>query len=312
MPKRIFPAALGFLLGLMLLLTGCAVGTSTIPSVSRSTSNSVPVVAGTEVAPTKSSSLWLQGQGQRRVPDANPPAIRAVSAIMIDARTGETLYQKNADEPRQVASTQKLVTALIVAEQDPLDEPVRVDRRDTNVEPTKVGIRAGELYTRRQLLRAMLVHSANDCAAALARAHSGSIAEFSGEMNRLAQRCGTTCSHFVNPHGLPAQQHSTARDMARIAFRAYHNPDLREAMAMRSYCFRYASGRLCMLEPTNKLLERSPFFNGMKTGYTEAAGKCLVSSYSRGGRELILVQLGSHARYVFDDAQRLIGWAAGS
>ena len=314
---RIFPAGLASLLGLMLLLTGCAVVTPTTSSASLSSSNSKnggPTVAGTEVAPAKSSSLWPQseGQAQRRGQAGAPPPIRAVSAILIDARTGETLYQKNADEPRQVASTQKLVTALIVAEQDPLDEPVRVDRQDTIVEPTKVGIHSGEHYSRRQLLSAMLVHSANDCAAALARAHSGSLAEFSGEMNRLAQRCGTTCSHFVNPHGLPAQQHSTARDMARIAFRAYHNPDLREAMAMRSYCFRYASGRLCNLEPTNKLLIRSPFFNGMKTGYTEAAGKCLISSYSRRGRELILVQLGSRSRYIFDDAQHLIGWAAGS
>ena len=235
----------------------------------------------------------------------------AVSAILIDARTGETIYQKNADESRQVASTQKLVTALIVAEQDPLDEQVRVTHQDTAVEPTKIGIHTGESYTRRQLLRAMLVHSANDCATTLARAHSGSLADFSVEMDRLALRCGTTCSHFVNPHGLPARQHSTARDMARIAFRAYHNPDLREAMALRSYCFHYANGKLCILEPTNKLLGISPFFNGMKTGYTEAAGKCLISSYSRDGRELILVQLGSHAPLVFEDAQRVIGWAAG-
>jgi D-alanyl-D-alanine carboxypeptidase (penicillin-binding protein 5/6) len=155
----------------------------------------------------------------------------------------------------------------------------------------------------------MLVHSANDCAAALARSHSGSLGAFAAEMNGIAARCGATCSHFVNPHGLPAAQHSTARDMARIAFRAYHNPDLREAMALRTYCFRYANGRFCFLDPTNRLLLRSPFFNGMKTGYTESAGKCLISSYSKGGRELILVQLGSHAKYIFDDAQRMMLWA---
>ncbi|MEI6377960.1 MAG: D-alanyl-D-alanine carboxypeptidase, partial [bacterium] len=153
------------------------------------------------------------------------------------------------------------------------------------------------------------VKSANDCAAALARSHSGSIGVFAGEMDRLAARCGATCSHFVNPHGLPASQHSTARDMARIAFRAYRNPDLREAMALRSYCFHYANGRLCFLDPTNKLLQRSPYFNGMKTGYTESAGKCLICSYSKGGRDLILVQLGSHAPMIFDDAQRIVNWA---
>jgi D-alanyl-D-alanine carboxypeptidase (penicillin-binding protein 5/6) len=158
-------------------------------------------------------------------------------------------------------------------------------------------------------MRAMMVKSANDCAAALARSHSGSTGAFAVEMDRLASRCGATSSHFANPHGLPARQHSTARDMARVAFRAYRNPDLREAMAMRSYCFHYANGKLCFLDPTNRLLLRSPFFNGMKTGYTESAGKCLISSYSKGGRELILVQLGSHAPRIFDDAQRMVAWA---
>jgi len=296
MPKKDFA---GFV-AMVLVLSGCATDPAPITSLTLASA-----AAPSEIAPLKPANLWPSG-----ISGAIPaPSIKAASAILIDARTGETLYQKNADEPRQVASTQKLVTALIVAEQDPLDEPVKVSRPDTTVEPTKVGIRAGESYTRRQLLRAMLVHSANDCAAALARAHSGSLEEFSGEMNRLAMRCGATCSNFVNPHGLPAQQHSTARDMARIAFRAYHNADLREAMALRSYSFRYANGRLCNLAPTNKLLARSPFFNGMKTGYTEAAGKCLISSYSRGGREFILVQLGSHAPVVFDDAQRVIAWA---
>jgi D-alanyl-D-alanine carboxypeptidase (penicillin-binding protein 5/6) len=97
--------------------------------------------------------------------------------------------------------------------------------------------------------------------------------------------------------------------MARIAFRAYRNPDLRDAMALRSYCFRYASGRLCNLDPTNRLLLRDPYCNGMKTGFTESAGKCLITSYSKGGRDFILVQLGSRARYIFDDAERLMQWA---
>ena len=275
-----------------LVLSGCAVEEP--PGASAAVSSRPTVVA-----PSAPRTLW----------PADAPPIRAVSAILIDARTGATLFQKNADEPRQVASTQKIVTAMIVAEEDPLDGPVRISRGDTTVEPTKVGVRPGETYTRRQLLRAMLVHSANDCAAALARSHAGSLREFAGEMNRMAGRCGATCSHFVNPHGLPAPQHSTARDMARIAYRAYRNRDLREAVALHSYCFRYANGRLCNLEPTDKLLLRDPCCNGMKTGFTESAGKCLITSYSKGGRDFILVQLGSHARYIFDDAERMMQWA---
>lgn len=281
--------------GVILALAGCALEDQPVRRQSVSQTAGEPL----EVAPRAPRSLW----------PADAPPIRAVSAILIDARTGRTLYEKNADAPRQVASTQKLLTGLIVAEQDPLDAPVRISPEDTRVEPTKIGLRAGETYPRRQLLCAMMVKSANDCAAALARSHAGSIPSFAYEMDRTAERCGATNSHFVNPHGLPAGQHSTARDMARIAFRAYRNPDLRQTMALRSYCFHYANGRLCFLDPTNKLLRISPCYNGMKTGYTESAGKCLISSYSRGGRELILVQLGSHAPQIFNDAQNVIAWA---
>ena len=133
------------LCGAILLLTGCSMDQPAPPPSGR---GGMPVAV---VAPHAPDSLWPAGA----------PPIRAVSAILIDARTGQTLYQKNAAEPRQVASTQKLVTALIVAEQDPLDGPVRIAREDTLVEPTKVGLRNGETYPRRQLLRAMLVHSAN-------------------------------------------------------------------------------------------------------------------------------------------------------
>lgn len=278
----------------LLLLVGCEVNQQPVARVSPASQ------ATREIAPHAPASLWPAGA----------PPIKAVSAVLIDANTGETLYQKNADEPRQVASTQKLVTALIVAEEDPLDATVRVRHEDTAVEPTKIGIRAGESYSRRELLCAMLVHSANDCASALARGHSGNLQLFAYEMNRYAARCGATCSHFVNPHGLPASQYSTARDMARIAFHAYRNSDLREAMAMRSYCFRYPNGKFCQLTPTDKLLLRDPYCNGMKTGYTETAGKCLITSYSRGGHDFILVQLGSHASVIFNDAERMMEWAS--
>jgi D-alanyl-D-alanine carboxypeptidase (penicillin-binding protein 5/6) len=288
--NRFFSCTLGC--AVILTLAGCAFDEqpATPPAVS----------APSIVAPRAPSNLW----------PSSAPAIRAASAILIDARTGQTLYEKNADAPRQVASTQKLLTGLIVAESDPLDAPVRISDEDTSVEPTKVGLRAGETYQRRQLLSAMMVKSANDCAAALARAHAGSIGAFAEEMNSLAYRCGATCSRFVNPHGLPAPQHSTARDMARIAYRAYRNPDLRRAMALRSYCFHYANGRVCFLDATDKLLAVSPCYNGMKTGYTQQAGKCLITSYNDGAREYILVQLGSHAPQIFNDAQTVIRWAA--
>jgi D-alanyl-D-alanine carboxypeptidase (penicillin-binding protein 5/6) len=228
---------------------------------------------------------------------------------MIDARTGEVLFQKNADERRVPASTQKLLTALLITRRGNLDAPVTIMAEDTRVEPTKLGLRPGERYTRRELLQAIMVKSCNDACAALARDHSGTEAAFVGNMNRAAWSLGARNSYFVNSHGLPANQFSSARDISRIAFVAYRDPVLRRMMQQRAVYFRHNNGRVTVLKATNKLLERSGAFNGMKTGYTYAAGRCLVSSGRLNGREVILVQLGSNTRNIFDDAQRLMAWS---
>ncbi len=239
---------------------------------------------------------------------ADAPPIHARNAILIDARTGRVLFQKFADVRTQVASTQKLVTALVLLDRGNLDGRFVIAPEDCRVEPAKLGVRAGQAYSRRALLTAMMVKSENDAAAALGRDHSGSSAAFAGAMNRKAWELGARDSYFVNPHGLPGLQHSTARDMARIAFRAYREPELRRMMSLRHTTFVFADGRVKSLESTNKLLGRSPIFNGMKTGYTFAAGRCLISSASSGGREVILVQFGSRTRYIFDDAERVMRW----
>ncbi len=237
------------------------------------------------------------------------PTIFADSAIVIDAVTGRTIYEKNASMKRQVASTQKLLTALLIAERGGLDGTITIAPEDTRAEPTKLGFRAGQSYTRRSLLTAIMVKSANDAAAALARDHSGSTSAFTQAMNLRAVQLGAASSYFANPHGLPGPQFSTARDIARIAFRAYRQPELRAMMLMPSYTFRFTDGRTTRLEATNKLLTRSSIFTGMKTGYTVAAGRCLVTSGSYGGRQVILVQLGSRTKFIFDDAERMVRWA---
>ena len=242
---------------------------------------------------------------------ANAPGIYAQSAIMLDARTGETLFQKNADMRRVPASTQKLLTALLITRRGNLDAPVTIMPEDTRVPPSKLGLRSGDRYTRRELLKAFMVKSSNDACAALARDHSGSEAAFVDTMNRTAWSLGARSSYFVNSHGLPAPQFSTARDIARIAFLAYRDPTLRRMMQTQVYYFRHNSGRVTRLEATNKLLERSAAYNGMKTGYTDAAGRCFVSSGRLNGREVILVQLGSRTKYIFDDAERVMLWSGG-
>ena len=263
----------------------------------------VAVAAPTRVAvpPAGAPSVW----------PASAPSIYASSAILIDASNGEVLYQKNADIPRAVASTQKLLTALIVVERDPLDGIVVIQPEDVRVEPTKLGVRSGESYLRRELLASMLVKSCNDVATALGRSSAGSTAAFAMEMNERARQLGAENSYFLNPSGLPAPQHSTARDMARIAYRAYRQPVLRLYMNLPAYSFRRTNGRTTVLKATNKLLTRSPIYNGMKTGYTVAAGRCFIASASANGRDLILVQLGSKTSEIFDDAELMLQWGFG-
>ncbi len=237
------------------------------------------------------------------------PKTSAASVIVVDANSGKTLYEKNADQIRVPASTQKLLTALIVAERGFLDQPVTVQPVDTLAEPVKLNIKAGDTYQRIDLLRALLVKSPNDVARCLARDNAGSIEAFAEVMNRRAQQLGAAHSHFVNPNGLPVPgQYSTARDLSLIARAAYANPTIRSIVCLPQLVFRYANGRTRDLENTNKLLRRLPYCNGMKTGYTDAAGKCLIASGTRPGKDVIVVVLGDSSSRVWRDASALLSW----
>src|SRR5436190_21386831 len=166
---------------------------------------------------------------------------RANSVMVVDARTGAVLHEKNADQPRPAASTQKLLTALIIAETGYLDRPVRVEPIDTFAEPVRLNIRPGEVYQRIDLLRALLVKSPNDVARCLARDSAGSIEASADRMNAKAQLLGATHSHFLNPNGLRHPgQYSTARDLAFIARAAYANPTIRSIVCLPQLVFRYA------------------------------------------------------------------------
>ena len=237
------------------------------------------------------------------------PATSASSVIVINAQSGEVLYEKNADQYRAPASTQKLLTALIVAERGFLDRPVRVEQVDTLAEPVKLNIKPGDTYQRIDLLRALLVKSPNDVARCLARDYAGSVEAFAEVMTRRAHELGAIHSHFVNPNGLPVPgQYSTARDLSIIARTAYANPTIRSIVCLPQLVFRFANGRTRELENTKKLLRRLPYCNGMKTGYTEAAGKCLIASGARPGKDVIVVVLGDSSSHVWRDASALLAW----
>lgn len=237
------------------------------------------------------------------------PSIRAEAYLLIDARTGAHLASRNADQRRAVASTQKLVTALVVLDAGNLDRRVTIQSSDIQVEPTRLGIAPGQTYTRRDLLYAFLVKSANDVAKVLARDNAGSSAAFAERMNAKMRQLGATASNFRNPHGLTEPgQYSTARNMARVAMAAYQKEVIRDAVSRKYYKFTFNNGKAVTLTNTNKLLGVMPGCNGMKTGYTVASGRCLISSANSQGRHVILVQLGTKTEYIFNDARTLMTW----
>jgi len=244
--------------------------------------------------------------------EAAPPEVFARSAILFDVNTGEVLYRKNDTLRTPVASTQKILTSLIVAKSSDLDGRMTIEKPDTDCEPTKLFLKAGDSYERGKLLTALLIKSANDIALALARDNAGSVAAFADKMNREAARLGARNSHFVNPNGLPADdQYSTARDMACVARAVYRSPVLRDIISRKTCTFEYASGKNAILTNTNRVLRTYSFCNGMKTGYTSRAGHCLIASGSHAGRDMIAVVLGSDKAHVCEDAASLLEYGLG-
>ncbi len=174
---------------------------------------------------------------------AEAPETRAKSVLVVNARTGVVLYEKNADQQRAAASTQKLLTALIIAERGFLDQRVVVAPTDTYAEPVKLNIKGGEVYQRIDLLRALLVKSPNDVARCLARDYAGSIEAFADVMNAKARQLGATHSHFLNPNGLPLARSifhgARSRDHCTCGLRKSDDPfDCLSAATCLSLCQR--------------------------------------------------------------------------
>ncbi len=288
------------LLSFSILLPACGVDT---PPPRRAT-------AVTPGAPRDEEQPQLLPGNSNTVPLNAPPAVAAESAIVIDPVSGRVLFAKNADTKRQIASTQKLVTALVVMDSGSLSDPVTIAPVDTQCEPTKLNLKPGETYTRGDLLRVLLVKSANDVARALARDVGGSVEGFAEMMNRKAASLGMRNSHFENPNGLPnPMQFSTARDISIAARSAWRIPTIRSMTALQSTTFLYNNGTTRTLENTNKLLKKVPYCDGLKTGTTDLAGRCLVSSGTLGGRSAIVVVLKSNSANVWTDSEKLLRWS---
>lgn len=242
-------------------------------------------------------------------PRALAPQPDCAAVCVIDPRTGRVMYAHNAHSRRQVASTQKIMTALCICDAGNLNKMVTVEARDTKEPPIKLGLKPGTSYRRGDLLRVMLTGSYNDVAVTLARDAAGSVEAFAERMNARARRMRMYNSHFVNPNGLPAEQYSTAYDMALAACYAYNNPTIRRCINIPEFTFHMADGSPRTIKSTNKLLKTHSWVQGMKTGYTHAAGKCLISCASANGQSVIVVVLGSTPSKIWGESLKYLRWA---
>ncbi len=221
------------------------------------------------------------------------PSVSAVSAVLINADTGGTIFEKNADEKRAVASTTKIMTALLTLESGQLDRRFTVDSMAIRVEGTSMGLREGDIVTRRALCYGMLLPSGNDASNAAAVNISGSLSAFAEKMNEKAAQLGMNDSHFVTPSGLDAPEHySTARDMAKLTRAALKNEDFRAICGLTSATLEFGNPPYSRtLYNSNKLLKQYEGCIGVKTGFTDNARRCLVSAAERDGVTLIAVTL---------------------
>ena len=214
-------------------------------------------------------------------------ALSAQKAILVDGNTGRVLYQKDADSQSLIASTTKIMTALVVCEQCNVLDRMRIPKEAVGIEGSSMYLQEGEVLTIQDLLYGMMLHSGNDAATALAIYCGGTVEGFAELMNDKADSLGMTDSHFVNPHGLDAPKHySTAKDLAILSAEAMKNPIFAATVSAKSVS---AGNR--RLTNHNKLLWRIEGANGVKTGYTKAAGRILVSGAKRNGRQLIAVTI---------------------
>ena len=238
------------------------------------------------------------------------PELEATTAILIDARTGEILFSKNENVQMAPASMTKIMTALLAIENLDMDTVVTIDDETPYTNGNIIYMHKGEKFTVEQLLKAMMVTSANDCAVALAKTMSGTVRDFSNLMNGKAKELGAKNTNFVNPNGLDKKKHmSTAYDMAMIAKEAMKNDTFREIVAMTEYTVpKTNKNKKRQLYTTNRLLSdkhndinvngeyRKPYYKnaiGIKTGYTPVAQGCLCAAAEKNGTELISVVMHS-------------------
>lgn len=248
------------------------------------------------------------------------------SAILIDVDTLEILYSKNPHQKLYPASTTKVMTGILAIELGNMDDIVTVDQEVVDLtDGSHIALEPGEELSLEHLINALLIESANDAALAIAKHISGSIDEFVKLMNEKAKAIGALNTNFVNPNGLPHEEHlSTAYDLALMAKYAMENETFREIVKNYTYTIPITNKKSQErnLWSANRLLYSTERINvngtqttikyegvnGVKTGYTIAAGQCLVTSYEKDGHKLIAVVLKSSGKNIYSDIHKLLNY----
>lgn len=262
--------------------------------------------------------------------DSKDVSISSPNSVVLDYETGKVLYEKNGNEKIYPASTTKIWTAyLVIKNVKNLDEPIEIDK-DLSVDGSSMYLEKGEIFTVKELLQGLLIHSSNDVAEVLAEYVSGSKKAFADLMNKEAYEIGAKNTHFNNPHGLPDKEHyTTAYDMALMAREAMSNEIIRDIVSTKSITFEMSD------TPTSRRFISRTFYNtnkfltstekiqykgksidikydlvdGIKTGYTDDAGRCLLSSAVKNGMRVISAVFKDTGTDVYVDSRTLIDYA---
>ncbi len=251
------------------------------PSVT--TATQIPAEGGTVMA-----------AGDASLPVALP-GVSARGAVLIEADSGEIIFGQNENARLSMASTTKIMTALVALEALPLNTPVTVTEASVGVEGSSIYLTVGETLTLEDLLYALLLESANDAAETIAVAVAGDVPAFADLMNEKAAELGLENTHFVNPHGLDAEGHyTTAKELAILTAAALENEDFRRICSTKRHTIPLRGNEgVRLLINHNRLLSSYDGCIGVKTGYTKKTGRCLVSAAERDGVRLVAVTLGA-------------------
>lgn len=224
---------------------------------------------------------------------AEEPKVNAISAVVVDGDTGRILWGKNENKPMAMASTTKIMTALVALENSDITKETTVSKNATLASPVKMHLAVGEKLTIEQLLYAMMLQSYNDSAVAVAEAVGDSVEKFCTMMNEKAKEIGCSDTVFETPNGLDkGNHHSTAEDMSKIGVYALKNQNLMKIMNTRDYTFKSSKTTYSFVNK-DRLLSEYEGAIGMKTGFTGKAGHCFVGAANRGDITLVSVVLAS-------------------